>query len=501
MAVTWPLVRQLSFAPFRYRSRCKAAKRTALLTGYITFVGLAAVIAPVFLHFVAILAFSLLVFERWRARPGYGRSRRLPPGSLAIMSRGHERNPFHYETLIAKYGPILKLSRDMRPYVYIYGHERATRFLRDNDDAILGLEQPISRAIPNGFLRYMPPSVHSPYRKIIQSGISADLIDKSTPFISIAIRNALTQIAEDCRHASGGKVNFDTYLRDMIFAIVMKVFFAVDRDTPQFEKMSALHADIDTRTDTCGAGRRRHSSMAEMTLVLRQRVRATSQSPASSPPCFLNVMIEHNDAETIDPTVLGNWAGMVEFATIDIVGLLRWLLKMLIDFPAWIGQVREEQTGGLDRSRSADASLAERIVMETLRLERSEFLTRIATRDISFEGFRIPKGWSVRIGIREGNRNPEVFERATKFDPDRFINREYSMTEYAPFGLYRHNCIGAVFATVIGRIFVEEFAAGFDLEPGGDWKTEYAPPHWRPLAGYLIGLKARAPNGSLKQSA
>jgi len=408
------------------------------------------------------------------------------------MSRGHERNASYYETLITKYGPIFKLSRDFRPYIYIGGHERAIMFLRENDDALVGAAQPISATIPNGFLRYMPASIHSGYRRILQSGFTTDSINEALPFIAATIRNALEKISTDCRETSGGKVDFDGYLRDSIFSIVLQAFFGVRRDTPLFDRMCALHADIDTRTDNCGAEAKRHGAMSEMMSVLRKQFDTYPKEPVASPPCFLKAMAERNEAASIDATVLGNWVAMVEFATIDVVGLLRWLLKMLIDHPAWVNRVRGGPNTGPEHSEPAGTSVVERIVKETLRLERSEFLTRKATRDIWFEGYRIPKGWTIRIGIREGNRNPDIFDRPADFDPDRFLDREYTLTEFAPFGLYRHNCIGAEFATAIARIFVTELATGFDLEAGGDWTTEYAPPHWRPCTGYRIGLKVRA---------
>ncbi len=492
LLVTWPLVRQLAFEPFRYKLPCKAAQRIALLIGYFAFIAAVAVFAPVLLHFGAVLALGILLYERWRARPSYGRGSGLPPGSLGVVPRNHERDPYHFEKLIAKYGPIFKFNVEFHPYIYIASHKRALKFLRENDDVLIGAAQPISAGIPKGFVRYMPAQTHTKYRRILLSGISTDVIDDASPMILSAVRAKLLQICEEgCRPANGG-VLIDDNLRELIFPIVLAVFFGVRPDTPQFDQIESFFADIDTRRETCGIEDRRIRAMNGMSDWIRARIDEFAKDPDAAPSCFLKSLADRQDAAALDATVRGNWVAMVEFATVDIIGLLQWLVKMLIDYPEWAERLRQEQGAHGDAPDWGEDSLAGRIVKETLRLERSEFLTRKSTKDVWFEGYRIPKDWSIRIGIRENNRDPETFDRPTEFDPDRFLGKEYSLEEYAPFGLFRHNCIGAAFASTVGRIFVTELGTGFDIQPNGEWTTQYVPPHWRPRAGFRLGLKARA---------
>ena len=68
---------------------------------------------------------------------------------------------------------------------------------------------------------------------------------------------------------------------------------------------------------------------------------------------------------------------------------------------------------------SAGRSIGERVIRESLRLEQSEYLARRTTADIRFHGYRFPKGWRVRICIREGHRSADAFDRPDEFDPDR----------------------------------------------------------------------------------
>ena len=96
----WPLLRQLGHAPYRRRSPCKVLLRIGLLIAYTLILALAAFYLPSALHVSAVAAGSFLVWERWRARPAYGRSRRLPPGSLGLVPGGIMRDACFIEKQI-----------------------------------------------------------------------------------------------------------------------------------------------------------------------------------------------------------------------------------------------------------------------------------------------------------------------------------------------------------------------------------------------------------------
>ena len=128
------------------------------------------------------------------------------------------------------------------------------------------------------------------------------------------------------------------------------------------------------------------------------------------------------------------------------------------------------------------------MIRESLRLEQSEYLARRTTDDIRFHGYRFPKGWRVRICIREGHRSADAFERPTEFDPDRWLDRTHPPTEYAPFGLYRHHCLAARLTQRVGAIFLEELARGYRLTITDDGPREHGRFHWRPSPRLRVRL-------------
>ena len=81
--------------------------------------------------------------------------------------------------------------------------------------------------------------------------------------------------------------------------------------------------------------------------------------------------------------------------------------------------------------------LANRMVLETPRLEQSENLMRKVLHDIQFEGFLIPKGWLVRIGIQESQYDAAIFPYPHDFNFDRFLTGSYGPKQYSAFNRNR----------------------------------------------------------------
>jgi cytochrome P450 len=121
------------------------------------------------------------------------------------------------------------------------------------------------------------------------------------------------------------------------------------------------------------------------------------------------------------------------------------------------------------------------VIKETLRLHQSEYLYRRVVKPFEFEGYEVPKGWLVRICVRESHRDPKVFVEPERFNPDRFL--EISGNRYSPFGMLEHSCNGVPLVHLISRSILEELRQHGNLE-----LTKKSPPvrafrhwsHWRP---------------------
>lgn len=505
LLATWPLIFQLSFLPFRRRSPLKVVRNVALLGGYLLVLVFAAVFFPPLLHFIAVCAGLLLLWERWQARPGYGRSRGLPPGSLGLCPPGVRRDPRFFEKQIAKFGPIFKTRREFEPLVCIYGHKKGLQFLQEHDDVLRGIPMPFSRHIPKGFLRYMDPSDHTKYRRVFSSAITPQTIDRSIPAMLIAIREALNRIAADCQASPTGKVDPDDYLREMMYSAFLPLFFGFEKGSSPFGEARVLYEGIDVRGGFWDTDHGRRRATDELMALVGRQAAAYADSPEpgdEGPTSLLKNLVDVDPDSASDKTVLGNLIYMGALGGLaDLANLTRWILKVLMEHPECLQRLREMSGDTREEVERQRDQAGERIAKETLRLHQMEFLLRKSTTDILFEGFRIPKNWSIRLCIREANRDAQVFVRPEAFDPDRFLDRTYSNVEYAPFGLYRHNCLGAFLTLRFCTTFILEISQGFNLEPASDWPTKHGRAHWEPKRGYQISLRQRTDEPQRKVAA
>jgi len=309
--------------------------------------------------------------------------------------------------------------------------------------------------------------------------------------------------AELSRLERAGELNGVTpqpHLLRLVQTIFLRVFFGLSDDTPATSRMRDLYSVIDYRAAyrTRPAAVRR--ALSEMTEVLEAQV-AEYREPRSGTPSdsFLGRLVAADAALPADPTVIGNLVYISQSAANDVSELLTWLLKMLSDHPEWPDRLRDElHTSDVPSAKGRGSpkaggptGLAERIVSETLRLEQSEYVMRQALEDLTWQGFVIPRGWQIRICVRESHRDPSIFEAPDVFNPDRHREQMHGPNELAPFGIHRLACLGVHLTRAVARIFVTELVRDYEWTVVEDGPREFGGFHWRPSSRLRVRLGSR----------
>jgi cytochrome P450 len=493
----WPALRLLSIPPIRREHTGIAVLLVGALVAYAAVLAALAVALPALLAPLAVVAAAALLAERWRARPGFGARRRLPPGSLSPFPRRPWTEHRFYLEQAARFGPVFKTSLLHRPMVCVLGARLGSELLREHEADLEAPPVRFNRFVPRGFLRYMEPADHRVYKKLFQSALAADLLRAREARAAETVRAALGALAArpDAAAASpGGGLAPREPLRELFFALLLGLFFGLERGSPAVAELRALYAALDIRKMSWIPGQRDRRALARIEAWIRQRGReleAARERGETPPPCVLESLARPRQDALEDETVLGQLVYVVQVGRADLTGLLVWVLKLLGDHPQWAERLRAAARTGA--AGEADA-LAVRVVRETLRLEQSEYVYRRARRDVEFRGFRIPRGWRVRVLIREGHRDPASFPEPERFDPDRFLDPGLGGARYAPFGLGAHACIGSQVTESFARIVLVELARGFDWRVTRDGPREYGWAHWQPSPKLRIAL-APAPPG------
>jgi cytochrome P450 len=465
-----------------FRRRLGLFPRTLLaliagLCGYAGFVLLVAGSHPaIAVAGIAAVVPAAVFAGGWRARPGYGRRRRLPPGSLKIAPTGPWSDYLFYRKEADRHGPVFKLSHFVKPMVCIADLALANEFLKCHEDATVTPPMPFNRLVPGGFMRYMAPEIHQDYRARMKA-LFADpgFLEARERYVRAAVENTLADMVSQT-----DPVDPVPPITELAFAVFAEAFFGVRPVDSAFERLRANYALIDYRV----ALRVRHRAVGRALSEIENIV----LEHALTRDCYFSRFVASRAAAkpgaSLDPTLMRNFVYLLLTSWIDVADLLTWVFRMLADHPRWLDQVRAYRNSA-DSEPTAAGQLASRIVHETLRLEQSEYLMRRTTRDIEFAGFRIPKGWLVRICVREAHRDPARYPDAHAFDPNRFLEPHGSRT-YAPFGIQGKSCVGAGVTLWVGRQFVLGLARAPRWQVVSDGPRELGAFHWRPSARFRV---------------
>lgn len=137
---------------------------------------------------------------------------------------------------------------------------------------------------------------------------------------------------------------------------------------------------------------------------------------------------------------------------------------LMAQYPEVLAKIKEEQEKlkitdtFLTMENLKEMSYLEQVLKEVLRLippVGGGF--RKAIEEFEYNGYYIPKDWTVQYQILQTHKQPEIFPDCEKFDPDRFSPENMADKQknfgYVPFGGGLRECLGKEFAKLEMRIF------------------------------------------------
>eukprot|EP00029_Vermamoeba_vermiformis_P004740 TRINITY_DN1534_c1_g1_i1.p1 TRINITY_DN1534_c1_g1~~TRINITY_DN1534_c1_g1_i1.p1 ORF type:complete len:473 (-),score=96.63 TRINITY_DN1534_c1_g1_i1:52-1449(-) len=105
------------------------------------------------------------------------------------------------------------------------------------------------------------------------------------------------------------------------------------------------------------------------------------------------------------------------------------------------------------------------VIKENMRMQPPVLLTatRVAEKDVEYEGKVIPKGARVGVDIYAIHHSPEIWDNPEEFNPDRF-NKSTVPFGYLPFSLKSRACLGNQFSLVEQAVFFATFMQHFKVD-------------------------------------
>jgi len=169
---------------------------------------------------------------------------------------------------------------------------------------------------------------------------------------------------------------------------------------------------------------------------------------------YLSILLRHqrSEASLTGSAIREDLAIEVGIGGHQIATALNWIVHCLANAPDADRRLDMELRGTLG-ARSAtyddlhDLSYTSGVVDEALRLYPPfYFIPRTALESTTVAGIRLPKGATVAISPWVTHRDPDLFEAADSFRPERWSNRgskELPAFAYLPFGGGARACIAA----------------------------------------------------------
>lgn len=442
-------------------------------------IAVAAWLNPLILVVAAAVTVALM-FIRWVWRVIRERRAVLPPGGPA---RGWSliTDPDHYRDRWRRLGPVFNTGFAGRPLVCIGGLERGALLLADETSIGRG-EMGYDRLVPGGIARRMEGRQARYYRPLLNGAFRPAMIRASEDVLVGHIEAAVADLAGG-GHGAGG-VDPLPGIERMLAAAWLELFFGLEPDSPTTDAVT-LDLGVLVRYRHL-AGADSEAAIARIETAIKDH--AHDFDGRWTRPNAMSIILEKEPTAIEDPTLMRNLIMLAETTRHDVGGLLMWLTKHIVDHPEWQERLRR---GALDTDDEGDVDAsATAVVSETLRMEQSEYLSRVAVTDTVVEAHIIPAGCPVRVLVAESHRDPDVFENPDEYRPDRFIGRRYGRTEYSPFGVNDRTCVGEQLSRFVGKQWVLALCARHRVIATADGRRAYsAQRHWAPSPKFRIRLE------------
>ncbi len=194
--------------------------------------------------------------------------------------------------------------------------------------------------------------------------------------------------------------------------------------------------------------------------IISDRRQLTTDRPLSTVHRPNDLLQHLLDAGLTDDLIRDQMLTMMIAGHDTSTALLAWTFALLGQHPD-IFQCLIEEVDTLEKS-----PLLDQVIKESLRLYPPIHIgNRIVAEEIHFEGNSVPAGERLFYSIYLTHRDPEIWENADSFCPERFAHgRKTPPMSYVPFGGGPRACIGAAFAQAEARVVLTYLLRHYTFE-------------------------------------
>ncbi len=308
------------------------------------------------------------------------------------------------------------------------------------------LQQQEETSLPPSFLRLDPPE-HDRLRSMTNRPFgpphSPRRIEGMRPELGEIVSGLIDGLGD------GGRIDLvDQFSYPFPVTVICRLLGVPREDEPRFHTWAdtiAASLDPAPSEDHAEQDRIAHEARTQLGMYLAGLIEERRKSPRDD---MLSELVNSGGPDGAMSTieVLSTAALLLIAGHETTVNLITNGMLTLLRHPDVLQRLRDEPR------------LAVPIVEELLRYEPPVQLLpqRTPIADIEVRGVTIPKGSSMWLVLASGNRDPQRFENADRFDPDR------KDIQHLGLGSGIHGCFGAPLARIEAQIALSELARRLD---------------------------------------
>ncbi|KAB1222353.1 Isoflavone 2'-hydroxylase [Morella rubra] len=427
---------------------------------------------------VVLLALKLCLQSRTK-------SKHLPPSPSSLPILGHlhlVKKPLHrtFQSLSLKYGPIFSLRFGSRLVVIVSSPSIVEECFTKNDIVLanrpstlatkhIGYNQTIVSVAPYGdhwrnLRRIGSLEIFSTNRLNMFSGIRRDEVKRLLVNLS---RNSRQNLAK----VKLSSMFLELSLNSVMRMVAGKRYYGYGESVKEEEEARQFSQIMREALANGGA-----SNPGEYVPILRWidrgRLEKRLKSLAQRGDVFLQGLInekknKEEEGKTMIDRLLSLQKTQPEYYTDQIIkGLiwvllaagsdtsaatLEWAMSNLLNNPKTLKKARAELDSQIGEEKCIDETEASKlpylqhIISETLRLHPPAplLLPHMASEDCIIGGYDIPRNAMLLVNSWAIHRDPNLWDDAASFKPERFESGEGNAYMLLPFGLGRRACPGA----------------------------------------------------------
>jgi retinoid hydroxylase len=423
----------------------------------------------------------------------------LPPGNFGLPIIGETigflTDPDFAAKQQAKYGSIFKTRLLGSPTVFMVGAE-ANQFLFANENKYFVATWPPSARTLLGpaSLSTQSGSLHASRRKLLSQAFQPRALASYVPTIERITAGYLA------KWQLAGSLTWYPELRDYTFDVASSLLVGTEGGSQMpFGKLFKDWGDglfsIPLPLPWTKFGKALRSRRLLLNYI-EQIVRQRQQSQVfGSDTLGILLQAKDEDGNGLSLAELKDQILMLLFAGHEtLTSAIASFCLLLAQHPQVMARARDEQK---QFSRSQPLTLDELKQMTYLDAVLKEVLRllppvgggfREVIQTCEFNGYQIPKGWTVLYQITQTHKAEELYPDHQKFDPERFAPEhaadKQKLFGYVPFGGGLRECLGKEFARLEMKVFAAMLLRDYDWElfPDQDLSMVTVPtPHPRDL--------------------